>query len=115
MLIDIASVRSNIGRIGGLLDFNSTLKVIFSVHIKYSSFCPSATVKYISKDLVHTKPCQGMFALSMTMDWRSNREGVNVSNILKILKKQNIEDEHSVLEMHGRQSFLSFFKITFSF
>jgi hypothetical protein len=76
MLINMACVRSNIGRIGGLLDYNSTLKVILAFKSKHSWLCPSTDVIYISNYLVHAKPCLCMFALSMTMDWRSNREGV---------------------------------------
>ncbi len=37
----------------GLLDFHTAYKNIFAVHLKHSSFWPSADVKPMSNDLVN--------------------------------------------------------------
>jgi hypothetical protein len=47
----------------GLLDLHSTYTNIFAVHLKQSSFWPSADVKPMSTDLVDAKPWQCMLAL----------------------------------------------------
>jgi hypothetical protein len=49
----------------GLKNFHSTYKILFSLHLKHSSFWPSAGVKHMSNDLVNAMPWQGMSALSM--------------------------------------------------
>ncbi len=49
----------------GLLDFHSIYKILFAVHLKHSSFWPSADVKHASNDVVHEATWQCMFALSV--------------------------------------------------
>jgi hypothetical protein len=51
----------------GVQDFQRAYKILFAVHLKHSSFCPSAGVKPVVNDLVHAMPWQCMFALSMCM------------------------------------------------
>jgi hypothetical protein len=49
----------------GLLNFHSTYKIVFVVHLKCSSFWHLADVKPRSSDLVHARLRQCMFALSL--------------------------------------------------
>jgi hypothetical protein len=43
------------------------MKILFAVHSKCSSFWPSAGVKCMHNDLVHSMPWQCMFALFMSL------------------------------------------------
>jgi hypothetical protein len=40
----------------GLLDLILSVKLLFAVHLKYSSFCPSAGVTPVTNDPVHAVP-----------------------------------------------------------
>jgi hypothetical protein len=46
-----------------LLDFIVLKVILFAVHIKHTSFLPSAVVKPMSNDLVHAMHWQCLFAL----------------------------------------------------
>ena len=48
-----------------LPDFHATYKILFAVHLKHSSFQPSADDKPMLNDLAHAMPRLCMFALSV--------------------------------------------------
>ena len=51
--------------IKGLIDFHSTYKILFAVHLKHSSVVPAADPTPVSNYLAHAMPRVCMFALSM--------------------------------------------------
>ncbi len=65
--------RENLGEIKYRHDFTTqwaylvfkALRKISALHLKYSSFCPSADDKWMSNDLAHALPPKCMFALSL--------------------------------------------------
>jgi hypothetical protein len=50
-----------------LLDFHSTYRHIFAVHLKHYCFWPLANAKFNRNDLVYAMPWLCMFALTMCM------------------------------------------------
>jgi len=63
------------------LVFKALTEILSALHLKYSSFCPSADVKRMSNDQAHALPPECMFALSVCTTLCSNIHNTREHNI----------------------------------